>query len=944
MTTRATALPPPSGARRDARRAPDALAVSAARRSAWRDAFGVALANRLIGRGDDCARLETLVAGGGTITLIGPGGVGKTRLARELAVWREEFGETVPVAHLAGLPSGATPAAVAAELGYESVDAAIVGFSERPGTIVLDNCEHVVPAVSSFVGSLRDAVVDVVVVATSREPLGIDHEHLVPVEPLPLPSPGGHDADRSPAVELFLDRARAAGAMLEPSPRLLSDVGELCRRLDGLPLAIELAAARTRAVAPNDLLEVVDQRLDLLRRTRTEGGDRHDSMRAAIDVSTSLLSPPERAFFRRLGVFTGPFDLGLAHAVAAEPDAARLDTIDTLTELVDRSLVTAETDGGHTRYRLLELLREHALDEVRRADELSGLEERFVEAMTAVADHIVAESFEQWGPSQLAAASSQFTNLTTAVELCLERDQKPDRAIRLVLPMFAAVHEGHASEVAAIGSRVLERWPDDVAPWRPEALAVLASASALADRPRDVEALAVRVVSDPEASPLALAFAERAWGLAVRAHDPAEAAAHFRRAGEAATAAGFSPIGREVRVFEAGQVDLAGDSGRALELLAVSSEECRAAGDLLLSTLVHLVRACVLMRSGALGDADGAVAAAEADMTAMRQPWWTAATLRTRAALTALQPGGWHDAAPLWREAVDFAASKGAIGEIAIQLRTAASIAEYVGETQIADTLYSAAPPSTAITVLPELFPQCLAAVRARAQPGPSAAHPVEAIAQARAALDRVPDVQRPSPDDEPVMPASAPIVPSDSRESTAQLVAEGDTWRVLFNGRAARMRDAKGLGDLAVLLSRPRTDIHALELMGGHDVGAAPGPVVDDVARRAYQERMIELQREIDEARDANDPARADRAEIELDALVEQLSEAFGIGGRARSSGSSAERARTAVTYRIRSAIRRLDQVHPELARHLGNSVRTGTWCSYRPEQDVRWTIDRGR
>ena len=153
-----------------------------------------------------------------------------------------------------------------------------------------------------------------------------------------------------------------------------------------------------------------------------------------------------------------------------------------------------------------------------------------------------------------------------------------------------------------------------------------------------------------------------------------------------------------------------------------------------------------------------------------------------------------------------------------------------------------------------------------------------------------------------------------------------------------------KGLGDLVVLVSRPRVEIHALELMGGADVGGAAGPVLDETARAEYQARIVELQREIDDARADHDGRRAERAEVELDALVEQLSEAFGLGGRSRTTGSSAERARTAVTYRVRAAIRRITEVHPELGRHFTNAVRTGTWCSYQPEQDVTWTIERRR
>ena len=150
-----------------------------------------------------------------------------------------------------------------------------------------------------------------------------------------------------------------------------------------------------------------------------------------------------------------------------------------------------------------------------------------------------------------------------------------------------------------------------------------------------------------------------------------------------------------------------------------------------------------------------------------------------------------------------------------------------------------------------------------------------------------------------------------------------------------------KGIADIATLVTRPGREVHALELMGGQDVGGTAGPALDERARRTYQDRIVELQREIDEARVDHDVRRAERAELELDALVEQLSEAFGLGGRGRSTGSSAERARTAVTYRIRAAIRRLSDLHPELGRHFANAVRTGTWCSYQPETEVHWTVE---
>jgi hypothetical protein len=186
----------------------------------------------------------------------------------------------------------------------------------------------------------------------------------------------------------------------------------------------------------------------------------------------------------------------------------------------------------------------------------------------------------------------------------------------------------------------------------------------------------------------------------------------------------------------------------------------------------------------------------------------------------------------------------------------------------------------------------------------------------------------------EPVAPAVAGAEPGNS------LRREGDAWRVTFRGRSSTVRHVKGMFDLAVLLDRPGREVPALELMGGVDVGGAPGPVLDDQARRAYQARVLDLQKEIDDARAANDWVRAERAEGELDALVGQLSQAFGLGGRQRTGGGAGERARAAVTHRIRGAIRRIAAIDPALGQHLLNAVKTGTWCSYQPDTDTVWHV----
>jgi hypothetical protein len=214
---------------------------------------------------------------------------------------------------------------------------------------------------------------------------------------------------------------------------------------------------------------------------------------------------------------------------------------------------------------------------------------------------------------------------------------------------------------------------------------------------------------------------------------------------------------------------------------------------------------------------------------------------------------------------------------------------------------------------------------------------------QARAAHQRIGLVGEPPPltgiawAPPPEATAAAPAQSSGS----AAMVREGPTWSVAFAGSTCRLRDSKGVRDLTVILARPGEDVHCLELVGGADVGAGAGPVIDQQARRAYERRIRDLQGDIDEARAENDLVRAERAEAELDALVQQLSEAFGLSGRARASGSAAERARSAVGWRIRAAVRQATEAHPALGRHLANAVRTGTWCSYRPETDITWKIE---
>jgi hypothetical protein len=193
--------------------------------------------------------------------------------------------------------------------------------------------------------------------------------------------------------------------------------------------------------------------------------------------------------------------------------------------------------------------------------------------------------------------------------------------------------------------------------------------------------------------------------------------------------------------------------------------------------------------------------------------------------------------------------------------------------------------------------------------------------------------------------------------DSANVLRHDGEYWAVAYDGHVATLRDSKGLRDLARLLARPRQELHVLDLAA--EATSADGSmssaeaaqagvgfaarsheaVIDDRAKEAYKRRLTELQREVDDADEVGDGERAATARVELDALVDELSSAYGIGGRIRRTPDHIERARKAVTRRIRDAIVRVDRVHPALARHLNSSLRTGTYCSYEPEQDMTWT-----
>ena len=407
-----------------------------------------------VGREREVAEIERLLSDRQLLTLCGPGGAGKTRLA--LAVAQdlvEGFEGDVWWVELASISDPElVPGAVASALGVpEAPDLSPTGalvdnLKGRKALVVLDNCEHLVEACADLADDLLVTCPDLRLLATSREPLRVAGETSFMVPSLSLPEPGRspstEDLAGFEAVRLFVERARAVDSGFALTEGNAAAVARLCNRLDGIPLAIELAAARTRVLSVEQILEKLEDPLGLLTTGSRTAAARHKTLRATLQWSYELLSEEEKALFRRLAVFAGGWTLEAAEAVGttgpveAEGRVSNPLVLDLLSALVDKSLVVVEAGaGGDLRYRLLEPVRQFGRDELRESGEEAEVRRRHAGHYLALAERAEPELL---GPDQglwLGRLRTEFANLREAHSWSLEPGDEEERAwLRLRLP------------------------------------------------------------------------------------------------------------------------------------------------------------------------------------------------------------------------------------------------------------------------------------------------------------------------------------------------------------------------------------------------------------------------------------------------------------------------------------------------------------------------------
>jgi predicted ATPase len=449
----------------------------------------------LVDRDQEVPAVEALIRREGVrlVTLTGPGGAGKSRIAVAAAgQLQPDFGDGVRFVALASVPSAdLVPGALASGLGLNTsgsrISTDLVSYLRpRQLLLVLDNFEQVADAAPRLAELLAVAP-GLKILVTSRSVLRLSGEHELPVPPLPAPpataEPDAETAGQYPSVLLFTERAQAASPGFRLDRDNVAAVAEICRRLDGLPLAIELAAARVRLMSPRALLARLGDRMSVLSGGPRDLPERQRTLKNTLDWSFALLSPDEQALFARLGVFAGPFGLPAAEAVGDDAGAGDA-VIDTLLSLVDSSLVLPETHGDEPRFWLLETIREYARDRLRDGGGWAEARDRHAAHYLALAEPAPSELGGDGQLAWLNRLEGEAGNLAAALAWLVDTGRL-DQAVRSIWTTWRFWWlRGHVAEIAHQWQQLMAKQPDMTPPDRALALAGTAF-SYFADRDLD---------------------------------------------------------------------------------------------------------------------------------------------------------------------------------------------------------------------------------------------------------------------------------------------------------------------------------------------------------------------------------------------------------------------------------------------------------------------------
>jgi predicted ATPase len=423
-----------------------------------------------VGRRDELSRLATLLKRSRLVTVVGPGGVGKTRLALTAAAEAvQNYPDGVWIVELSGLRDRALlPNTVASVLGLPEQDArsalgAVLEYlREKRLLLILDTCEHMLDPCAELVQAVLGHAPAVAFLATSRQPLDTHGEQNFAIQPLPVPDADAVELGRGDAVELFALRAPAAAPGFAVTPENSADVVRLCRRLDGMPLAIELAAVQLRALALDELIQRLDRRFSVLTGGNPGALERHQTLRTAIEWSYELCSVAERRLWARLSVFAGTFSLAAAEEVCAEVEIEQPEVVDALIGLVDKSVVLQEG----SRYRMLDTLREFGAEQLAASGEERACRARHIERYLAMARYFGDHFTDDDQMERYRELRQTHANLRAALEYALDDADGSAARWRSGLDMACSLY-GYWQISTLLGeggywlTKALERFPDD---------------------------------------------------------------------------------------------------------------------------------------------------------------------------------------------------------------------------------------------------------------------------------------------------------------------------------------------------------------------------------------------------------------------------------------------------------------------------------------------------